>query len=358
MHHKRCLMSSQNQDSSRQYSIKKDMKMRARTESFGILSSHFRYAVYRTRSFPLLLFSNAILALLLVIEHLYLRPQLDYLPAYLASPAKSRSSPAQKKYPHSFHVLAMGSGSERAFGEIVEELEAVLELYTDLQTAIGIQSLFESEWLENKVRTKVHQPGPQRSMDRNLRKLAGMGFGDFHEEISMAVIRQKIFLNGDVKMVKEIIDVEVPTGGPYLMHGAMPPPHEANTSDKVYSIQAIGSTTHRVASSVIGLYLIWSNTRKVIECFQGRTNLAQTYPGFTIDPSSITLFERCKENGKVLLESSVGDQKEIPLFVHLAEKDDVNEFFEYLVELAKRLFQCQNVSSQKIDRHVAGFEKA
>lgn len=102
--------------------------------------------------------------------------------------------------------------------------------------------------------------------------------------------------------------------------------------------------THKVASSVIGLYLIWSNARKVIECFQGRTNLAQTYPDFTIDPSSITLFECCEENGKVLLESSIGTQREVLLFVHLMEKDDVNEFFEYLFELAKGIFKCQPVS--------------
>ncbi len=110
----------------------------------------------------------------------------------------------------------MGSTGNRTFGEIIEELEAVLELYTDLQTIVELQPLFDAEWFESKVRKKVHQLPPStingseleglRTLSRLAKlhqKLAGMGLGDFHEEISMAVIRQKIFLNDkDVETLK------------------------------------------------------------------------------------------------------------------------------------------------------------
>ncbi|KAL8751373.1 MAG: hypothetical protein Q9184_006090 [Pyrenodesmia sp. 2 TL-2023] len=260
----------------------------------------------------------------------------------------------------------MESTTNHAFGEVVEELEAILTLHTDLQTTIQLQPLFDPEWFENKVRNKVHQlqlstmNGSELETLKKLsrlaklhKKLAEVGFGDFHEQIAMAVVRLKIFLNADVDAVKDT-DTDIPVQGPYMMHGAVPPPHEISTGDKVFSIQAIGSTTHKFASTTTGLYLIWSKSRRVVECFQGRTSLTRTYPDFTIDPNSLTLFEDCKDNGKILLESSIGVQKEVPLFVHLTDKDDMDDFFEYLLELSQGTFKRQSVSSQKIDKHVAG----
>lgn len=104
--------------------------------------------------------------------------------------------------------------SNRAFGEVVEELEAVLELHTDLQTTIQLQPLFDPGWFENKVRNKVHQlqlstiTGSEHEGFKTLsrltklhQKLAAVSLGDYHEQIAMAVVRQKIFLSDEVEAV-------------------------------------------------------------------------------------------------------------------------------------------------------------
>lgn len=109
----------------------------------------------------------------------------------------------------------MQSTNNRVFGEVVEELEAVLELHADLQNTVQLQTLFDPEWFENKVRNKVHQlqlstiNGSELEGLKTLsrlaklhRKLAEVGFGDYHEHMAMAVVRQKIFLNENTEEVK------------------------------------------------------------------------------------------------------------------------------------------------------------
>lgn len=200
------------------------MKMRAQTESVGNPEQSLpKRCVYDTLFFFLLPFSNAILSLKLTIEYFYHRPSLTTnLPCIIRNTALSLELTYTERDPHSVHSLAMASTSNRAFGEVVEELEAVLELHADLQTAVAIHPLFEPEWFENKVRSKAHQlqlstiNGSEleglRTPSRLAKlhpKLSGMGFGDFHEEIAMAVVRQKIFLSdGDVETVKVIRPID------------------------------------------------------------------------------------------------------------------------------------------------------
>lgn len=110
------------------------------------------------------------------------------------------------------------------------------------------------------------------------------------------------------------------------MAGAM-----LHQTSRAFSIKAIGTTSSKLAA-FHGLYLEWDEDRQALECFKERNNETHGSPDLCIFPADITKISCAVGYGKILIKSSRGIMANVPLFVHLSDHDDADDFVDYLLK--------------------------
>ncbi|KAL8826357.1 MAG: hypothetical protein Q9170_007432 [Blastenia crenularia] len=68
------------------------------------------------------------------------------------------------------------------------------------------------------------------------------------------------------------------------------------------------------------------------------------------------MFMCCRENGKVLIKSSIELERDVPLFLHLAESKDVSELYGFLLMKSNIEVRRQMLAVDDLDKLVERFE--
>ncbi|KAL8924187.1 MAG: hypothetical protein Q9208_004151 [Pyrenodesmia sp. 3 TL-2023] len=255
----------------------------------------------------------------------------------------------------------MASTENGSLNDVLSELENILELWTELEMNTQLQPLFGRNWLEEKLHGKVQEfegssvdvsvAGGFKNLARLVklhRELTAKGLLYINDQLTMVINCQKAYLGGDT-VPKEAVYVNEPILEP-LMAGAMPP-----HASRAFSIKAIATTSSKLAA-LHGLYLEWDENHQALECFKGRTNETHGSPDLCIVPANISKLCCSVGYGKILIKSSRGITANVPLFVHLSDNDDADDFVDYLLKKAPSQADCQYFESDELDKIVAEYE--
>lgn len=98
---------------------------------------------------------------------------------------------------------------------------------------------------------------------------------------------------------------------------------------KEFAITAIGSEADEFKASMAGLRLSWVPERGALECYSGQSHLTATLHGLKIVPKNVRRFLCSTDSGRILIKSSIGADSEVSLLVHLSNKDDLKDLFEF-----------------------------
>lgn len=73
----------------------------------------------------------------------------------------------------------------------------------------------------------------------------------------------------------------------------------------------------------------------MFHCYKSRYNQATVYANLELVPDNVERFIRSKDGNKVLIESAVGGESGVPLFLQLRDGREVKRLFITLLQLTE-----------------------
>ncbi|KAL8644972.1 MAG: hypothetical protein Q9210_006975 [Variospora velana] len=256
----------------------------------------------------------------------------------------------------------MGSKESRPLSEILEELEAILDLRKQLEKNTQLQPLFSPQWFERALSVRAQKLESAmvsvQTIDglENLSLLVKLHFElmqwDFHglnDQITTAINLQKVHLDVDTAR-KEASDNHEPVSMP-SMSGVFPV-----SAVRTFPIRAIASQQEKISSMEDDLYLVWDEAGEVYNCFKGRSNLTSVFSSLEIVAVDVTDFSCSRDSTKVLIKFNADVRTKVPLFIDMVDNKAVRTLFNELLDISQNDIQRHLEDSSDLDKLVAGFE--
>ncbi|KAL9018094.1 MAG: hypothetical protein Q9185_004627 [Variospora sp. 1 TL-2023] len=256
----------------------------------------------------------------------------------------------------------MESKESRPLTEILDELEAILDLRKQLERNTQLQPLFSHQWFERTLSVRAQELESAMVSRQKIDGLENLSLlvklhielmqWDFHglnDQITTAINLQKAHLDLDTAR-KEASDDHEPVSMP-SMSGTFPV-----SAVRTFPIRAIASQQEKISSMQDDLYLIWDEAGEVYNCFKGRTNLTSVFSSLQVVANQVTEFSCSRGSTKVLIQYNADMGTKVPLFIDMVNDKAVHTLFDELLNISQNDMERHLEDSSNLDELVAGFE--
>ncbi|KAI4092392.1 MAG: hypothetical protein LQ344_003457 [Seirophora lacunosa] len=254
--------------------------------------------------------------------------------------------------------------------QILSDIEDIIELRMALcrRWATSDHHPFISvDWMDFQLQEKIDEAGrrvstapPRRAkcMTRMLNiqnELCIEQFRDLPHEMGLVIERLKVVIE-DPLMSRPLPHFIGQTSDRWRQ--TVPTAAGGGGSDAriEFMLSAYGSETRKAFGDDKDLRLVWKAGQKVFHCYKSRYNQATVYANLELVPDNVERFIRSKDGNKVLIESAVGGDSGVPLFLQLRDGREVKRLFITLLQLTEGYIEHEIRGSEDVDQAVAEYE--